>query len=136
MSGAEAAHHAPTNTPTHAGGEVTLQGQTLELRDDAARLDVLEKAFDFRGDCTLTLRDGRTVTGYIFDRRRGPTPDQSFVRLLPPVGAQRLTIPFADVVKVEFGRDAAHGRSFETWLKKYVEKKRRGERASIESEPL
>ncbi len=136
MSGAEAAHHAPTNTPTHAGGEVTLQGQVVDLQDEAVRLEVLERAFDFRGDCTLTLRDGRTVTGYVFDRRRGPTPGESIVRLLPPAGDERVTVLFDQVVRVEFGRDAAHGKSFETWLKKYVEKKLKGERASIESEPL
>src|SRR5437868_9959535 len=28
-----------------------------------------EKAFDYRGDLTITLRNGQKIEGYIFDRR-------------------------------------------------------------------
>lgn len=130
MSGAESGHHASTIEPG------SLQGLSAALADDASRLDILEKAFDFRGDCTLTLTDGRTLTGYIFDRRRAATPRASVVRLMTAASDDKLTVSFADIAKIDFGKDAAAGKSFETWLKKYVEKKRKGEKASIESEPL
>ena len=34
------------------------------------------------------------------------------------------------------GRDMAHGKSFETWVNKFIEKKLAGETASIECDTL
>jgi hypothetical protein len=34
------------------------------------------------------------------------------------------------------GRDTAEGKSFDTWIKKYVEKKIAGQKASIECDDL
>jgi hypothetical protein len=115
----------------------TLPGWSVDLTDDKLTFEVLEKAFDYRGDVTLTLRDGRTATGYLFDRRRGRGLPDSAVRLLPAGSDDKLTIPYADIRHIAFSdRDPAAGKSFETWVKKYVEKKLAGERASIESEAL
>ncbi|MGQ0627164.1 MAG: hypothetical protein ACT4PL_03580 [Phycisphaerales bacterium] len=122
----------------------TLQGVTFDLRtlpDPAARAEVLEKAFDFRGDCTLSLSDGREVTGYLFDRRAsgGATADgapAAAVRLMTATSDEKVTVTYASIERITFGTDTAHGRTFENWVKKYVEKKQRGERASIESETL
>lgn len=123
----------------------TLQGVTTDLgqADAATRLDVLEKAFDFRGDVTLVLADGRTVTGYVFDRTKPAAGTNAeahlataIVRLLPAEGDQRMTIPYIQIRQIAFGRDTAMGKSFETWIKKYVEKKLKGEKASIESESI
>lgn len=114
----------------------SLQGWTTDLADPTTTMDVLEKAFDFRGDVTLMLRSGETVTGYVFDRRRGATLADSSVRLMGAASDEKLTVRFADIARIEFGKDAAHGKSFETWVKKYVEKKLAGEKASIESESL
>ncbi len=123
----------------------TLQGITADLgpADAATKLDVLEKAFDFRGDVTLILADGQTVIGYVFDRTKiaaGTAPEAhlatAVVRLLPAESEQRMTIPYSQIRQIAFGRDTAMGKSFETWIKKYVEKKLKGEKASIESESL
>lgn len=117
--------------------EPTLQGLLATSRDEAALLDAMEKAFDYRGDVTLTLMDTREVTGYIFDRRRGDSLATSTVRLLTPDSNEKISVAFDRIAKIEFtGKDTAAGKSFETWLKKYVEKKLAGERASIESEDL
>ena len=118
------------------GAGDSLQGWNVELSDPATAMDVLEKAFDFRGDVTITRASGETITGYIFDRRRGSGLADSTVRLLPPTGDEKIVISFADIKRIEFGKDAAHGKSFETWVKKYIEKKLAGEKASIESESL
>lgn len=119
-----------------AAAAPSLQGWSTDLSDPATTMDVLEKAFDFRGDVTITRVSGDTITGYVFDRRRGKGLGDSSVRLLAATGDDKLTIPFADIKRVEFGKDAAHGKSFETWVKKYVEKKLAGEKASIESDEL
>jgi hypothetical protein len=115
----------------------TLQGFIASRDDEAALLDALEKAFDYRGDVTLDLTDGSRITGYIFDRRRGRTLADSFVRLIREGADERTAVAFDAIARVEFtGRDTAAGKSFETWLKKYVEHKLAGQRASLDSEPL
>jgi hypothetical protein len=120
-----------------SGEKTSLAGFAADLNDDTARFDVLEKAFDYRGDVKLVLADGRSVEGYLFDRRRGTSAADSFVRLMPSTGEGNVTVKYADVRRAEFNpRDPAAGKSFETWLKKYVEKKLAGQKASIESEPL
>ncbi|HBS28548.1 MAG TPA: hypothetical protein DEB06_03635 [Phycisphaerales bacterium] len=120
-----------------AGDKPTLQGLVATREDELALLGAFEKAFDYRGDVTLTLTDGAGVFGYIFDRRIGAGLADSSVRLLTPDSDAKVTITLDRVARLEFtGRDAAAGKSFETWVKKYIEKKRAGEQASIESERL
>lgn len=103
--------------------EETLEGVRAAMDSDAARAEALERAFDYRGDVTLTLADGSTLTGYIFDRRRGATAGESFVRLLPPGSDRPVRIPYARIVALEFsGKDAAHGRSWESWVRRYARK--------------
>lgn len=120
-----------------AVGRSTLEGLIASREDEASLLDALEKAFDYRGDVSLDLLDGSRVAGYIFDRRRGRTLADSFVRLMRDGADERIAVPFDRIARIEFtGRDTAAGKSFETWLKKYVEKKLKGERASIESDSL
>lgn len=114
----------------------SLAGLGVDLADEAARFDVLEKAFDFRGDVTLVLADGRRVEGYLFDRRRGSNAADSTVRVMPASGPT-VSVRYADVRRAEFSpRDPAAGKSFETWIKKYVDSKLAGRSANIESEPL
>src|SRR6202022_4227438 len=87
----------------------------------------LEKAFDYRGDVTLTLKSGSKIEGYIFDRVAGPSLATSFVRLLPKTSNERLKVCYADISALAFtGRDTAAGKSFEAWIRKYWEKKADG----------
>ncbi len=96
--------------------------------------EAIEKAFDYRGDVTLTTRDGRSVEGYVFDRRAG-----EFLRLLPKDGGgSKVTIAYSDIADLQFtGRDTAAGKSWEAWVKKYRERKAAGETGiALEPEPL
>lgn len=125
----------PNTTP--ASDRPTLQGLVATREDEAALVQALENAFDYRGDVTLELTDGSKLSGYIFDRRSGATLRQSSVRLMCEGSDERQSVSYDRIARLEFsGRDTAAGKSFETWLKKYVEKKLAGERASIESEAL
>ena len=107
-----------------------VQGWVPDLAtDDEIRL-ALEKAFDYRGDVTLTLKNGSKLEGYIFDRATGAMLSESYVRLLPANGASRLKIAYADIAALAFtGRDTAAGKSWEAWVRKYWEKKSSGEAA-------
>ncbi len=127
----------PQETKSNPAERPTLQGLIASREDESALLAALEQAFDYRGDITLHLTDQRTVTGYIFDRRTARTLADSCLRLMTADSDDKLTIHYHTIARIEFtGRDTAAGKSFDSWLKKYTEKKRAGEKASIESEAL
>ena len=136
----EQLEHASPDELEHAAGRdrENLEGWIPELASEAEVREALEKAFDYRGDVTLTRRDGTVVDGYLYDRRTGPTLATSLVRIIPtpakgmsPVHAtvQRVNIAYSDVAALKFsGRDTAAGKSFEAWVKRYWEKKAAGEK--------
>ncbi|HEX4065028.1 MAG TPA: hypothetical protein VHZ09_03315 [Acidobacteriaceae bacterium] len=115
-----------------------LEGWIPALAGEEEIREALEKAFDYRGDVTLTLKDGRVVQGYIFDRRTGATLETSAVRVMPSSDRTKVSIAYSDIAALAFtGRDNAAGRTFEAWVRKYWEKKAAGEKnIGIEAEKL
>lgn len=106
-----------------------LEGWIPQLAGEEEVRQALEKAFDYRGDVTITLKNGSKLEGYIFDRRPGKGLLDSTVRLYPKDSDQKLSITYADIAAVAFtGRDTAAGRSWEAWVRKYWEKKAAGEK--------
>src|ERR1700742_1439186 len=96
-----------------------LEGWIPELAGEEEIRQALEKAFDYRGDVTITRKDGSKVEGYIFDRRTGKTLSDSAVRLFPKDSDQKISVPYADIAALGFtGRDTAAGKSFDAWVKK------------------
>jgi hypothetical protein len=154
MTGKEGGHidHASADaTPPHANAmnpdalEVApgtaherLEGWIPELAGEEELRVALEKAFDYRGDVTITRKDGSKIEGYLFDRRSANTLRESLVRLYPKNSNEKVAISYADIGALEFtGRDTAAGRSWEAWMKKYAEKKAAGEKdLSLHPEPL
>jgi len=109
-----------------------LEGWIPELASENDLREALEKAFDYRGDVTLTRRDGTRVEGYVFDRVSGATLSSSFVRVLPKTGGGRLKVAYSEILALAFtGRDTAAGKSWEAWVKKYWERKQSGALASL-----
>jgi hypothetical protein len=106
-----------------------LEGWVPQLASEDELREALEKAFDYRGDITVTRKDGSQVQGYLFDRRSGTTLAESFVRIIPVNQKSRLTIAYSEIAALAFtGRDNAAGKSFDAWVKKYWEKKAAGEK--------
>jgi len=116
----------------------SLQGWIPELASEQELRGALEKAFDYRGDVTVTRKDGSKVEGYIFDRVMGNTLAGSFVRLLPKDTSQRVKIAYSEIAALAFsGRDTAAGKSWEAWVSKYWENKEKGEeKPSLQPESL
>jgi hypothetical protein len=115
-----------------------LEGWIPALASDDEIRVALEKAFDYRGDVTITRKDGTKIEGYLFDRRSGATLNGSVVRLFPKNGNEKVSISYADIAALAFtGRDTAAGKSWEAWMKKYAAKKAAGEtNIALEPEPL
>ncbi len=106
-----------------------LEGWIPQLASDEEVRLALEKAFDYRGDITITLKNGEKIEGYIFDRRTGKTLADSAVRLYPKSGNEKGSIPYADIAALAFtGKDTAAGKTWEAWMQRYREKKAAGEK--------
>jgi len=115
-----------------------LEGWIPQLASDEEIRSALEKAFDYRGDVTITRKDGSRIEGYLFDRRSAGTLKDSLVRLYPKNSQEKISISYADIAALAFtGRDTAAGKSWEAWMKKYAEKKAAGEKnIALHPEPL
>ncbi len=112
-----------------------LQGLVWQSATDDELRTGLEKAFDYRGDVTIQLKDGSVIEGYIFDRQTGRSLSDSQVRLFPKDQDRKISISYAEIAGLTFsGRDTAAGKSWEAWVKKYWEKKAAGEK-QIELKP-
>ncbi len=112
-----------------------LQGKAFEAASEEELREALEKAFDYRGDVTITLKNGSAIEGYIFDRRTGATLAESVVRLFPKTEPKKISVAYSDIAGLAFtGRDTAAGKSWEAWVRKYWEKKQAGE-TNIELKP-
>ncbi len=154
MTGKEAGHidHASqTAMPPHANApnpdalelapgtaHEQLEGWIPRLAGEEEIRQALEKAFDYRGDVTITCKNGDKIEGYVFDRRTAATLRESAVRLYPKDSNQKVSVAYADIAALAFsGRDTAAGKSWEAWMKRYAEKKAAGEKnIRLEPEPL
>ncbi len=124
--------------PTPDTDVAARQGVVVDDSDPDRLRAALELALHYRGDVTVTCRGtGREVKGYLFDSARDATSGELAIRILLPDDDERVSIRLDDIAALRFsGRDTAQGKSFDTWMKKYVQKKLAGETADIQSEPL
>jgi hypothetical protein len=105
-----------------------LEGWVPALASEDDLKNALEKAFDYRGDVTLTLKSGEKIEAYIFNRHTGATLAGSWVDYFAPNAPEKRRISYADINRLEFGKDRAAGKHWEDWVKAYNEKKAAGEK--------
>src|SRR5215470_12234506 len=75
-----------------------LEGWVPSLATEDEIRAAFEKAFDYRGDLTLTLKNGERIEGYIFDRRNdAATLAECYVRLIPKSRPDKVKIPYSDI---------------------------------------
>jgi hypothetical protein len=102
------------------GGE-SLEGWQPRVGEEISLADVIERAFDYRGDVTVVRRDGRRVVGYLFNRNVDvPEP---FVQMFDRSGDGPLRIAYAEIATIAFsGKDTATGKSYEAWVRRKSER--------------
>ena len=106
-----------------------LEGWTPELATDEDLYHVLEKARDYRGDVTLTLKNGERIVAYVFNCQSGPTLAESFLQYFTPNSPEKRKARYADIARVEFtGKDRAAGKHWEDWVKAWNERRAAGEK--------
>jgi len=106
-----------------------LEGWIPELVSDEDLRIALEKAFDYRGDISLTFKNGEKVEAYVFNRRTGNSLADSYLQYFASNAPDKRKASYADIARIEFsGKDRAAGKHWEAWLQKYAEKKAAGEK--------
>ncbi len=109
----------------------SLQNAVFTCRSEQDRREAIDKAFDYRGDVTLTVR-GEQVEGYMFNRDAAAVPPR--VEMYVKGSDEPRIIPYADIDTIAFtGKDTADGKSWEAWVSKKADE-RRAEAARIEAE--
>jgi hypothetical protein len=100
---------APDERPLEGWDPGPLEGATLA--------EVIEQAFDYRGDVTIVRRNGSELFGYLFNRNAEvPAP---FVQVFAEADGDPITISYADIASIRFtGRDTAAGTSYAAWLRR------------------
>ncbi len=107
----------------------------MNAEDGTGGRETALRAVDFRGDATIETVDGASVVGFVFDLRE--TGSDAVLRLLPADGGTKVEIPLSRIRRVELtGKDAASGKTWENWIRRYAEKKLAGESAGIDCEPI
>jgi hypothetical protein len=106
-----------------------LEGWIPELANENDLKTALEKAFDYRGDVTLTLKNGDRIEAYIFNRYTGSALADSYVQYFASNAPDKRKLSYADIARLEFsGKDRAAGKHWEAWVKSYNERKAAGEK--------
>jgi hypothetical protein len=105
-----------------------LEGWVPALATDDDLRQAMNKALDYRGDVTLTLKSGERIEAFIFNCHSGATLVESWVQYYTPSAPEKRKVGYADIVRIEFsGKDRAAGKHWEDWVKAYNAKKAAGE---------
>jgi hypothetical protein len=110
----------------------TLQGAVFTFQSEQDRHEGIDKAFDYRGDVTLTVR-GQQVEGYLFNRDPKAVPPR--IEIFVKGNETPQIIPYADIETIAFtGKDTADGKSWAAWVaKKDTERQAEAERIRLEA---
>ena len=102
------------HTPTGAGSP---EGRVFRPSSSAETAEAVELAFDYRGDVTLELKSGETLTGYVFNRDQAAA--DPWIEVLSAADPDSRRIAYRDILSIGFtGVDTANGKSWETWVSK------------------
>jgi hypothetical protein len=105
-----------------------LEGWIPALATDDDLRVALGKALDYRGDVTLTLKNGERIEAFIFNCNTGTTLAESWVQYYAPTAPEKRKVGYAEIARIEFsGKDRAAGKHWEDWVKAYNAKKAAGE---------
>ncbi|KRT74531.1 MAG: hypothetical protein XU13_C0007G0036 [Candidatus Rokubacteria bacterium CSP1-6] len=96
---------------------MTLQGWVPEIGEFLTLAEVIDLAFDYRGNTTVVRADGTEIEGYVFNRdREAPEP---FIQIFDAAGNGPMRIPYSEIRNIKFtGRDMAAGNSWQAWLER------------------
>jgi len=99
--------------------EGTLEGWVPAIGDGVTLEEVVDLAFDYRGDVTVMTADGRALVGYVYTRDGDVR--EPYLKMFEASGASH-TLRYTEVRTIHFtGKDTAAGKSYEAWLRRKAE---------------
>ena len=106
--------------------EKTLQGWLPELGESRTLAQVIDLAFDYRGNTTIVRRDGTQIVGYIFNRNNDvPEP---YIQMFDEAGDGPFKVLYSEIENIKFtGKDTAAGKSWEAWVARRKKRKAKKE---------
>ncbi|MBI4308371.1 MAG: hypothetical protein HY684_06155 [Chloroflexi bacterium] len=97
--------------------ERSLQGWAPEPGKDVTLAQVIDMAFDYRGNVTVVKADGTEVVGYVFNRNSGVA--EPYIQMFGESGDGPFRLLYSEIRNIKFtGRDMAAGNSWAAWLKR------------------
>src|SRR3972149_3451023 len=92
---------------------MSLEGWTPQIGPYLTLEEVIEHAFDYRGNITVGRTDGTDIVGYLFNRNA--SAPESFVEIFDEAGEGPIRIRCADIATITFtGKDTAPGPASST----------------------
>ena len=124
---------ADIKTQPNPHRHASLEGAVFTFQSETDRFEGIDKAFDYRGDVTITLRNEQ-LEGFIFNREPKATPPR--IEVFIKGSEEPRIIPYADVMAIAFtGKDTADGKSWDAWVsKKEHERQAEADRIKAEAE--
>ena len=124
---------ADIKTQPNPHRHASLEGAVFTFQSEADRVEGIDKAFDYRGDVSITLRNEQ-IEGYIFNREPKAIPPR--IEVFIKGSDQPRISPYADVMAIAFtGKDTADGKSWDAWVsKKEHERQAEADRIKAEAE--
>ena len=108
-----------TDTKNHSVGGVagSPEGRVFQPASFAELTEAVELAFDYRGDVTVSLKTGESLSGYLFNREVDGSG--SYLELFPSDSSPARQIRYEQIASIAFtGEDTATGKSWENWIAK------------------
>jgi len=95
--------------------EKSLEGWVPVIGPDLSLVQVIDMAFDYRGNVTIVKRDGAELVGYLYNR--DATAKEPFLQLFDEEGNGPFKLRYSEIRDVRFtGRDTAAGKSWDAWV--------------------
>jgi len=108
---------------------MSLEGWVPEIGPYLTLHEVVEFAFDYRGNTTIVKTDGTEVVGYVFNRNRSVAAP--FIQYFDEQGGGPFSLPYAEIATIKFtGKDTAAGNSWKAWVERRERDKAGGAGAS------
>lgn len=96
---------------------MSLQGWVPQIGPYLTIEEVVEHAFDYRGNTTIVKTDGTEVEGYVFNRNA--TAPEPFIQYFDEAGEGPFRLRYSEIATIKFtGKDTAAGNSWKAWIER------------------
>jgi transcriptional antiterminator Rof (Rho-off) len=109
------------------------EGRVFQPASFTELAEAVELAFDYRGDVTVSLKSGESLSGYLYNRQINGS--DSYLEVFPSDRSDARRIRYDQIAAIAFtGEDTATGKSWEAWIaKKDSERRAEVERIATEA---